>query len=61
MARDEGRGEEARQGIIAVERNQKAIRQELDRLDEAFLDERSINIESYDRQGDRLRDELTLA
>jgi hypothetical protein len=33
----------------------------LDRLDEAFLYERSIDIDTYDRQHDRLREELTLA
>jgi DNA invertase Pin-like site-specific DNA recombinase len=32
----------------------------LDRLDEAFLYERTIDIERYDRQRDKLREELTL-
>src|SRR5262249_36622171 len=33
----------------------------LDRLDEAFLFERSIDIETYDRHAEKLREELTLA
>ena len=33
----------------------------LDRLDEAFLFARSIDIETYDRHSERLREELTLA
>ena len=32
-----------------------------DRLDEAFLFERSIDIETYDRHAEKLREELTLA
>lgn len=34
--------------------------EKLDRLDEAFLFERSIDIESYDRHAEKLREELTL-
>lgn len=45
---------------VALERKQKAIQQKLDRLDEAFLYERSIDIERYDRHRDKLREELTL-
>jgi hypothetical protein len=52
---------DAKQRIVEVERKQKAIQQKLDRLDEAFLYERAIDITSYDRQRDRLREELTLA
>jgi hypothetical protein len=33
----------------------------LDRLDEAYLFERSIDIETYDRHAEKLREELTLA
>ena len=33
----------------------------LDRLDEAFLFERSIDIDTYDRHAEKLREELTLA
>ena len=37
------------------------IKGKLDRLDEAFLFERSIDIETYDRHAEKLREELTLA
>ena len=39
----------------------KAIQQKLDRLDEAFLYSESIDLTSYSRQRDKLREELTLA
>ena len=39
----------------------KAIQGKLDRLDEAFLFDRSIEIETYDRHAEKLREELTLA
>ena len=39
----------------------KAIQDKLNRLDEAFLFERSIDIETYDRHAEKLREELTLA
>jgi len=51
----------ARQRIAAIERKQKSIREKLDRLDEAFLYERTIEIDTYDRHRDQLREELTLA
>ena len=44
-----------------VERRVKAIQQKLDRLDEAFLYAQAIDLTSYERQRDKLRDELTLA
>jgi hypothetical protein len=47
--------------IEEIEGRQKTIRERLDRLDEAFLYERSIDIDTYDRQHDRLREEVTLA
>ncbi len=47
--------------IASAERTAKAIQAKLDRLDEAFLFERSIEIETYDRQAEKLREELTLA
>jgi site-specific DNA recombinase len=50
---------DAKQRIVVVERRQKAIQEKLDRLDEAFLYERTIDIERYDRQRDKLRQELT--
>ena len=39
----------------------KAIHQELDRLDEAYLFAQRIDLTSYERQRDKLREELTLA
>ena len=39
----------------------KAVQQQLDRLDEAFLHERSIDIDTYHRHAERLRQELALA
>jgi site-specific DNA recombinase len=52
---------DAQQRIAEIERKQKVIREKLNRLDEAFLYERSIDIETYDRHCDKLRQELTLA
>ena len=49
------------QRIAEIERKQKVVREKLNRLDEAFLYERSIDIETYDRHADKLRQELTLA
>ena len=46
--------------VVDIERRAKAIQQKLDRLDEAFLFAQSIDIETYDRHKDRLRQELTL-
>src|SRR3954462_11905981 len=51
---------DARKRSTEIERKQKAIREKLDRLDQAFLFERSIDIETYDRHRDKLREELTL-
>ena len=52
---------DAAQRVAEIERRQKVIREKLDRLDQAFLFERSIDIETYDRHRDTLREELTLA
>ena len=52
---------DAQQRIAEIERKQKSIRERLDRLDEAFLYERSIDIDTYDRHREKLREELTLA
>jgi hypothetical protein len=41
-----------REEIENAERAAKAIQQKLDRLDEAFLFERSIDIETYDRHAE---------
>ena len=50
-----------RDEIASAERAAKAIQEKLDRLDEAFLFDRSIDIETYDRHAEKLREELTLA
>jgi hypothetical protein len=50
-----------REEIATAERAAKAIQERLDRLDGAFLFERSIDIETYDRHAEKLREELTLA
>jgi len=47
--------------LTNAERAAKAIQDKLNRLDEAFLFERSIDIDTYDRHAERLREELTLA
>ena len=52
---------DAAQRITEIERRQKAIREKLDRLDQAFLFERTIDIHTYDRHRDKLREELTIA
>jgi hypothetical protein len=50
-----------REEIANADRAAKSIQDKLDRLDEAFLFERSIDIETYDRHAEKLREELTLA
>jgi hypothetical protein len=52
---------DVREKAEAVERRIKAIRQRIDRLDNAFLYEQSIDIDTYDRHKERLNEELTLA
>ena len=50
-----------REELASAERAAKAIQDKLDRVDEAFLFERSIDIETYDRRAEKVREELTLA
>lgn len=50
-----------RQAASDIERRVKAIQQRLDRLDEAFIFAKSIDLDTYERQRDKLREELTLA
>ena len=50
-----------RDEIATAERAAKSIQDKLDRLDEAFLFDRSIDIETYDRHAEKLREEPTLA
>jgi hypothetical protein len=57
----EQRRSEANDRTAEQERRVKAIQQKLDRLDEAFLYSESIDLTSYSRQRDKLREELTLA
>ncbi len=54
------RKESVRADLADAERRAKAIQKKLDRLDEAFLFERSIDIDVYDRHAEKLREELTL-
>ena len=46
--------------VASAEQRAKAIQQKLDRLDDAFIFERSIDLDTYERQRDRLREQLTL-
>lgn len=48
------------ENLATAERAAKVIQGKLDRLDEAFLFERSIDIDTYDRHAEKLRQELTL-
>ena len=57
MARPQGVGQERGGGR---EHRAKAIQQKLDRLDDAFIYKESIDLGTYERQRDRLREELTL-
>jgi hypothetical protein len=57
----EQRRAEANELTTEQERRVKVIQQKLDRLDEAFLYSESIDLTSYGRQRDKLREELTLA
>lgn len=56
----EQRKTEVCRDVDEIERREKAIQQKLDRLDEAFLFAQSIDIDTYDRHKDKLRQELTL-
>jgi hypothetical protein len=57
----EQRRAEAKDRTADQEKRVKVIQQKLDRLDEAFLFAQAIDATSYERQRDRLREELTLA
>jgi len=57
----EQRRAEANERTTEQERRVKVIQQKLDRLDEAFLYSESIDLTSYSRQRDKLREELRLA
>lgn len=49
-----------REDIAGAGESREGIQDKLDRLDEAFLFERSIDIETYDRHGEKLREELLM-
>jgi hypothetical protein len=51
----------AKDRTVEQENRVKLIQQKLDRLDDAFLFAQSIDAKTYERQRDRLREELTLA
>jgi hypothetical protein len=51
----------ATRAAISSKRRIKLIQEKLDRLDEAILFAQTIDLASYERQRDRLREELTLA
>lgn len=51
----------ARERTTEQERRLKAVRLKLDRLDEAFLYSESIDMDTYGRRRNKLREELTLS
>ena len=57
----EQRRAEANERSTEQQRRVSAIRQKLDKLDEAFLYSESIDVSTYSRQRDKLHEELTLA
>ena len=57
----EQRRADAKDRTAEQDRRVKAIQQKLDQLDEAFLYSESIDLTTYSRQRDKLREELTLA
>ena len=57
----EQRRAEANDRTAEQQRRVSAIQQKMDKLDEAFLYSESIDLTSYSRQRDKLREELTLA
>lgn len=46
--------------LASAEHRAKVIQQKLDRLDDAFIYKESIDLATYERQRDKLREELTL-
>ena len=57
----EQRRAEANDRTVARQRRVSAIQQKMDKLDEAFLYSEAIDVTTYGRQRDKLREELTLA
>ena len=52
---------EANDRTVAQQRSVSAIQQKMDKLDEAFLYSEAIDVATYGRQRDKLREELTFA
>jgi hypothetical protein len=52
---------QVRQRAASVEQRTKSLQQRLDRLEEAFIFDRTIDGETYERQKAKLREELTVA
>ena len=57
----EQRRAEANDRTAGQQRRVSAIQQKMDKLDEAFLYSEAIDVTTYGRQRDKLREELTLA
>ena len=57
----EQRRAEANDRTVEQQRRVSAIQQKMDKLDEAFLYSEAIDVTTYGRQRDKLRQELTLA
>jgi hypothetical protein len=57
----EQRRAEANDRIVEQQRRVSAIQQKMDKLDEAFLYAEAIDVSTYGRQRDKLREELTFA
>ncbi len=57
----EQRRAEANDRTVAQQRRVSAIQQKMDKLDEAFLYSEAIDVTTYGRQRDKLREELTFA
>jgi hypothetical protein len=61
MQCDEQRRAAANDRTMEQQRRVSAIQRKLDKLDEAFLYPEAIDVTTYGRQRDKLREELTLA
>ena len=51
---------DARDRVVEIERRLSTLREKLDRVNDAFLYDKTIDLEIYERQRDRLREEQTL-
>jgi hypothetical protein len=55
-----GRKAAVQSDLQGADQARKKLQQKLNRLDEAFLFERSIDIDTYDRHADTVREQMTL-